>query len=225
MLVIYEGIKDFKSFCQDIYYSEYNEKKLYDQMILDYDVLIFNEEDYKVDKVNEYIEFYKYRPMDKNYKLSIFNNFDNVDLKVQNKLLKLFEDSEDRHVLIVKNKSKILNTIKSRAEFKDFFNEKINLEKYPKRYHDVLLLIYVNDEEELSDYLKFYDLLIASNYKQAYIYLTTKLNDYSINRVYEIIQYAASKTEDDLEDLLSLQKRLLSNTNKRLQIENYLLQK
>ncbi len=225
MLVIYEGIKDFKSFCQDIYYSEYKENKSYNQMLLDYDILIFNEEDYKVDKVNEYIEFYKYKPMDKNYKLSIFNNFDNVDLKVQNKLLKLFEDSEDRHVLIVKNKSKILNTIKSRAEFKDFSNEKINLEKYPKRYHDVLSLIYVNDEEELSDYLKLYDLLIASNYKQAYIYLTTKLNDYKINRVYEIIQYAASKTEDNLDDILSLQKRLLSNTNKKLQIENYLLQK
>ncbi len=225
MLVIYEGIKDFKSFCQDIYYSEYKENKSYNQMLLDYDILIFNEEDYKVDKVNEYIEFYKYKPMDKNYKLSIFNNFDNVDLKVQNKLLKLFEDSEDRHVLIVKNKSKILNTIKSRAEFKDFLNKDINLEKYPKRYHDVLSLIYVSDEEELSDYLKFYDLLIASNYKQAYIYLTTRLNDYNINRVYEIIQYAASKTEDNLDDLLTLQKRLLSNANKKLQIENYLLQK
>ncbi len=225
MLVIYEGIKDFKTFCQEIYYSEYNEKKSYDQMALDYDVLIFDEEDYKVDKVNEYIDFYKYKPMDKKYKLSIFNNFDNVDLKVQNKLLKLFEDSEDKHVLIVKNKSKILNTIKSRAEFKDFLNKDINLEKYPKRYHDVLSLIYVSDEEELSDYLKFYDLLIASNYKQAYIYLTTKLNDYNINKVYEIIQYAASKTEDNLDDLLTLQKRLLSNANKKLQIENYLLQK
>ncbi len=225
MLVIYEGIKDFRNFCQDIYLETFNEEKTYDSIVLDYDVLVFNQDDYKVDSVNEYIEFYKYRPLEKDKKLSVFNNFDMVDMKIQNKLLKLFEESEDKHVLIVKNKSKILNTIKSRAEFKDALSCEINLEKYPRRYHGVLSLIYVNDEEELSDYLKFYDYLIASNYKQAYIYLTTKLNDYNISRVYEIIQYAASKTEDDLSELLTLQKRLLSNANKKLQIENYLLQK
>ncbi len=225
MLVIYEGIKDFRTFCQDIYCDTFNEDKSYDKILLDYDVLIFDEADYKVDKVNEYIDFYKYKPLEKLSKLSVFNNFDNVDMKIQNKLLKLFEESEDKHVLIVKNKSKILNTIKSRAEFKDFATKELNLEKYPKRYHDVLPLIYVNDEEELSEYLKFYDFLLNSNYKQAYIFLTTKLNDYDISRVYEIIQYAAKKTGDSLDDILSLQKVLLSNTNKKLQIENYLLQK
>ncbi len=225
MLVAYEGIKDFRTFCQGIYFETFNEDKPYDKILLDYDVLIFNESDYKVDKVNEYIDFYKYKPLEKTFKLSIFNNFDNVDMKIQNKLLKLFEESEDKHVLIVKNKSKILNTIKSRAEFKDLVMEELSLEKYPKRYHDVLSLIYVNDEEELSEYLKFYDFLLDLNYKQAYIFLTTKLNNYDISRVYEIIQYAAKKTEDNLEDILSLQKILLSNTNKKLQIENYLLQK
>ncbi len=225
MLVIYEGVENFKVFCEEIYDEVYSEKKVYDQILLDYDVLVFNQDDYKVDKVNEYIDFYKYRPMEKSLKLSLFNNFDCVDIKIQNKLLKLFEESEDYHILVVKNKSKLLNTIKSRAQFKHFNSKELDLSKYPNRYHKLLSLIYKNDEEELSDFLKFYDYLISENYKQAYIYLTTKINDYDIGRVYEIIQFATTKTSKSLDSLLILQKRLLSNTNKKLQIENYLLQK
>lgn len=224
MLYIYEGVDKFENFTEQIYKDIYKEDKNYQEILLDYNVLLFDEEEYKVDKINDYMDFYKYKAVDKENKVSIFNNFDRVDLKIQNKLLKIFEDSLDYHILIINNKSRVLNTIKSRALFKEVNNDNKNLENYPKRYHELLEII-SSGEEEMSEYLKFYDFLLKKEFKSAYLFLTTKLKEYNISNVYEIIQYSNQKTNANTKELLELQKRLLSNTNKKLQIENYLLNK
>ncbi len=223
MLSIYENIEDFKTFCQKMHLDLYSEEKTYEQLLIDYNVLILNDEKYNVDDLNKYIDFYKYKPIQKNKKLSIINNFNNIDIKLQNKLLKLFEDSEENHILVTNNISKILPTIRSRAINIKNKNEVKQIKNYPNRYNEVLNLFNYEEDEVLTDkYLKFYDFLIKQKYKDAYLLLSL-LKEYDEQVIYEIIQLSHSKI-GYLNIILELQKRLVTKTNKKMQIENYLLQ-
>ncbi|MFV0288945.1 MAG: hypothetical protein ACK5HR_05815 [Mycoplasmatales bacterium] len=224
MLNIYTNVVSFEDFVEQIYEQLYNNKVNYEQLKVDFDVLILNKSKYIVEDISEYLEFYKYKALEKEKKLAIINNFDLIDIKSQNKLLKLFEENQENHLLVVNNLSKLLPTIKSRATI---YQEPIKLEDYqayPKRYWNILQFMSLNsDASEIDFYLKFFDTLMAKNYHQAYIKLVTS-NNYNEQIIYEIIQYTHQEV-GKLEMLLALQQRLFTKTNKKLQIENYLLQR
>ncbi|MFV0288993.1 MAG: hypothetical protein ACK5HR_06060 [Mycoplasmatales bacterium] len=224
MLNIYTNIKDYEQFVEDIYEKLYQEKLKYNVLEISFDVLLLNKDKYTVEDIYNYLEFYKYKPMEEEKKISIINNFDLVDNKSQNKLLRLFEENEENHILITNNLNKILSTIKSRATIYNNINQERSYQEYPKRYWDILQLMdNLENVEEIDFYLKLYDNLNEEEYKQAYLKLI-KLDNYNEQVIYEIIQYSHKKI-GKTEQLLELQQKLFSKTNKKLQIENYLLQR
>ncbi len=224
MLNIHVNVEDFKGFVENIHEKLYGQKLEYDKLSIDFDILILNKDKYTVDDIQEYIEFYKYKPISKEKKLSIINNFDLIDIKSQNKLLKLFEENQENHILTTNNVNKILSTIKSRAIVYKEDNKIKSFENYPKRYWDVIRLIDSKiDNTEIDFYLKIYDLFSNAQYQQAYIKLIT-VENYDEQTIYEIVQYTHSKF-GQMDVLLQLQQRLFTKTNKKLQIENYLLQR
>lgn len=236
MLILYPQSKNFEKFCETMYEKHRNQKINIEQIQLDYDFLILNKSKYKVEDIDEYIEFYKYKAIDQKIpKISIINKFDCIDKKIQNKLLKIFEEQEAIQIICSSKKKMILPTILSRSVIKNYEEKNYVIEKFPSRYQK-LLNYTINSEEELKEvekndtileqYIKFYELCLNNKYDDAFIYFTVNSNFIDSQKAYKIIEYAeTNKEETDLEGILELQERLNSNSNQNIQIENYLIQR
>lgn len=224
MLEIYENINEFEKFSQNVVYREYNKEKTYNEILQNDDILILNEEKYTIDDIEVFLQFQKYRPSIESRKITIINNFDTINIKLQNKLLKTYEESEHLHIIIIKNQRSVLPTILSRGIIKSYTEDEQKIEKYPVRYHKIIntLLPYNLEDLEIEKYLKFYDYLKKEDYKTAYMYITSMFIDYNEMIIYEIFQ-STPNSKIKLSNLLMLQEKLFSNAHKKLQIENFLL--
>lgn len=235
MLYIYENIKQFPEFVEKFYEEQRGEFRPYHEILVDYDVLILDRDKYTVKDIEEYLEFFKYKSLNGEGRMAFINNFDRVDRKIQNKLLKTFEENLNSQVITTNNKKGILPTILSRAATREEETFHFDYDKYQKKYRDLLNSItlsgedynfYIENEKETDFILKLYDSLVEKNYAKAYMLVTLK-DDLPNDRViYEIIQFAdIQSSKINIEELFLLQERLDSPANKKLQLENYLVQK
>lgn len=235
MLYIYENIKQFPEFVERFYEEQRGEYRSYHEILVDYDVLILDRDKYTVKDIEEYLEFFKYKSLNGEDKLAIINNFDHVDRKMQNKLLKTFEENLSSQVITTNNRKGILPTILSRAATQEEETFHFDYDKYQKKYHDLLNSItlsnkdynfYIENEKETDFILKLYDSLVEKNYPKAYVLVTLKDDLPDGKTIYEVIQYAGLQSSGtNIEELFLLQERLDSPANRKLQLENYLVQK
>lgn len=227
MLEIKLKNKEFKKEVEEYVNTKYKTNMTFQEVQMLFDVYILNKEKYVVEDIQDYIENSKYKPDNMPFKISIINNFEKIDRKIQNKLLKLYEEDRDYHLILTNNKSSILPTIISRAiEIENKIKIK-NFEKYPNRYQNVLHILPENilvDEKKTDIYLKTYDNFINKQYSEIFLKLTTQYNDYDEKIIYEIIQLSAIENNLNLEDIIELQTKLSSRSIKKMQIENFILQ-
>lgn len=237
MLKIYPIPEDVDKFCQKIYSQERNQNVKVDSYSYDYDFLLLNKEKYAVGDLNEYIDFFQTKDSHQEAKkIAIIANFDKIDQKMQNKLLKTFEDQDNLQILLANKHAQILPTILSRAMIVDLKVSPNEFTKYPTRYWELLNIInselakeeLVEEEIIIEKIIKFYEQIKTNQYQQAYLIYTLKLSDLSSEIIYETILAAeAQKVENqgNLEELLKLQMYLKSNSNDKFSLENYLIQK
>ncbi len=225
MLEIYENVENFNELCENVYFEHFNEKVTFDKFLINEDVFILNKDKYVVEDIEKYLDFHKYKPLNYDRKLSIINDFDNINIKIQNKLLKIFEENENHHIIVINNPNRILPTILSRGLKREGMKNTLKkLDNYPVRYHKIIYNLNLKEIDNVivDKYLKFYDLLKKENYNEAYLYITTTFSDYDENLLYEVIQNSAGY-KITLNMILDLQEKLFSNAQKKLQIENFLL--
>lgn len=227
MLKIYDNFQYSEKFIEKLFENELNKSIEYKDILRDLDVLIFNKSEYTVEDIEEYNIFFSTKPYENKYKLAIFNNFEKVNVKQQNKLLKLYEESEAIHIICTQKINAILPTIKSRANIEhNALQKQKNIgESYPKRYHAILSLLLAEDtHEDIDIYLKFYDLLKNKKYEFLYLMYTQNIKNLDNSKVYSIIEYAAKESpEGQLNKILELQERLASNSIEAIHIEKYIL--
>lgn len=217
MLYIYTETSNIEDLIVDIYNTKNHDNKTYNFLLKDLDVIIMNQEKYVNEDVLKYLSFFKYTAMGETEQVGFFINFDKVNLKLQNKFLKLFEESALDHYIFINNSNEVLDTVMSRGEIIDLKRNE-DTSNYPSRYSKLINSIEVENDEEIDMYIKLYDMLVKKDYKNSYILYTTKLNEYNYKNIYEVIQLSFF----ELEKLYKLQECLLGNTNKNLCIENML---
>lgn len=233
MLYIYDNINDFEEFCCSKYKEIFLERKTFENILIDYNVFILNKDKYTVDDVNDYIEFFMYKTTN-NKRLAIINNFENIQYKIQNKLLKTFEEIEETQIIITNNKKKIINTIKSRALISEYKND--NLKWFNNQNNDdqnILLKLVTkeedyneikNNDELILNILKLNKLLKQKEYDKLFVEYTLLSELIPIQVMYELIQNGLLNNDcNKIEELLNLQEKLNSNANKKLQIESFLV--